>query len=79
MSNKDPFRFISLETLKSFESPLVVVINADTVQEFAEENCGGRLTDDELADLNHAFTDYALCEFLNEAIANLRPHLRPAR
>ena len=77
MKTKNPFQFISLETLKSTDSPLVVVIDADAVQEFAEDNCGGRLTGEELADLNCAFSDDAMCDFLHNGISNLRPHLRP--
>jgi hypothetical protein len=44
----DPFQFITLEQLRTFDSPIVSVITADMVQDFAEHDCGGQLTDDEL-------------------------------
>ena len=49
-----PFKFISVDELHSLDSPIVCVITADTVQDSAELNCGGQLTDEELQDFHFA-------------------------
>jgi hypothetical protein len=59
-----PFKFISLDELHSLDSPIVCVITADTVQEFAENNCGGPLTDEELRQFHHGSQEELFENFL---------------
>jgi len=40
----DPFQFITLELLRAFDSPIISVITADMVQDFAEHDCAGSPT-----------------------------------
>lgn len=75
MSN-DPFQFIPLAEIEALDSPIIHMFTAEYLQEFAELNCGGRLTDEELARLCYAFHETWNCEFLDEAISKIRPHLR---
>jgi hypothetical protein len=54
-----------LDQLRSLESPIVCVITADIVQDFAELNCGGRLTDDELRMFGDASSSELFHEFFD--------------
>jgi hypothetical protein len=61
----DPFKFIGLDELRSLDTPIVCVITADTVQDFAELDCGGPLTDEEL----HHFPDACISELFHNFFA----------
>lgn len=71
----DPFKFISLDDLKAINSPILCVITAELVQEFAENNCGGTLNDEELRLFCGPGWDYLsqdLCEWFDETIETSR-------
>ena len=75
----DPFQFISLAEIRALGCPIIHFFDADYVQEFAENNCGGQLTDEELRRLRYAFWETWDCEYLDDAISKIRPWLRPGR
>jgi hypothetical protein len=75
----DPFQFIPWADLRSLDSPILHIFTAEYVQEFAEDNCGGRLTVEELQQLCYAFTETWDCDYMHDAISKVRPHLRSGR
>lgn len=75
----DPFQFISWAEIRSLGCPIIHFFDAEYVQEFAENNCGGLLSDEELKDLRYAFMESWDCDYMHEAISKIRPWLRPGR
>lgn len=57
MTQNNPFKYLTLKDIKSYESPLVYVISAEMVQEFAEANYDRRLTEKEVAQLFYGFCE----------------------
>lgn len=64
----DPFKFISLDELRTLDSPIVHVITEEQIQQFAEDNCGGRLNDAELRAFAFVPETCSFLRYLDEAI-----------
>jgi len=54
----DPFKFFSLEKLQSLSSPIVTILTGELVQDIAETDCGGRLSDEELEEFSFASREW---------------------
>jgi hypothetical protein len=61
----DPFKFTSLDKLKSLASPIVAVITEGLLQVIAEDDCGGRLNDKELEEFDHASQEWCFDELFD--------------
>lgn len=57
MNSNDPFKYLTIEDIRSFNSPIVFVISAEMVQEFCEANYDRRLTEKEVAQLWYGFCE----------------------
>lgn len=57
MKENNPFKYHSLESLKRETSPIIYVITEEMVQDLAEENYGGRLTEMEVNQLLDGFRE----------------------
>lgn len=79
VGSTNPFQFITLEELQTIDSPLVYIMTLDHVQEFAEDNFGSPLTDEEICDLPYVLCEPCKCDLLYEAISILRPERRRAK
>jgi hypothetical protein len=77
--SSDPFQFVSLADIQALDSPIIHFFTAEYLQEFAEKNCGGRLSNQELSDLQYAFMETWDCDYMHDAISKVRPWLRPGR
>jgi hypothetical protein len=75
-SKADLLRYLPFSHMRDFGSPILFAFTEETVQEFATENCGGPLSEEELCELYFAFCESFDCPFLEEAISKVRPPLR---